>query len=159
MKNRQSNIVLIKDKEWSFIDGKPCRVTDFAAIGAFVDASGVVHTDSSTIPYAVIIIECVKFGKNVTGYITHKIDFKNLWLVFKDRPHNDNEEVIIFWTKKYYKRAFRLFYGFMPRLRVMVCPKGAYELMADIDPEPKLTGEARWLAMKPIVDLKPDVME
>ena len=47
----------------------------------------------------------------------------------------------------------------MPRLWVMVCPKRAYDLIIDPSCRPELTGEARWNAMKPIVEWKPPVMK
>jgi len=153
-------IVLWKDSEWSRIDGEPCRVTDFGTLGSFVDVDGKVHAMDKTTPYAVVTMECKKFGKNVTGYITHKEDFKHLWAAFKDRKVKENEEVIFIWTREYYKYKLTKFLRpFMPKLWVMVCPKGAYELMIDSNYKPELSGEARWNAMKPILQWKPEVMQ
>jgi hypothetical protein len=154
-----SEIVLLKDKEWSVIDGEPCRVTHFGTLGSLVDIDGKVHAMDKTTPYASVTTECEKLGKNVTGYITHKEDFRHLWAAFKERKVGEDEEVIIFWTKTNYKRGVKFFSGFMPKLWVMVCPKGAYELMVDSDYKPELAGEARWNAMNPIIDWKPEVME
>jgi len=111
-----------------------------------------------TTPYATVTMECKKLGKNIRGYITHKVDFRHLWAAFRDREVKENEEVIIIWTKKHYKRGV-LFSAFMPRLCVWVCPKGAFELLTDSDYKPELTGEARWNAMKPIIEWKPEVMK
>jgi len=159
----ESKIVLIKDSEWSVIDGEACRVTSFDTLGSLVDTGGKVHAMGKTTPYAGVTIECKKLGKNITGYITHKEDFKHLWVAFKDRTVKDNEEVIICWTKEHYKvRSWvgkRLYSGFMPRLWVMVCLKGAYELIVDPNYKPELSGKARWDAMKPIIQWKPEVME
>ena len=47
----------------------------------------------------------------------------------------------------------------MPKLWVMICPKGTYELIVDSNYKPELSGEARWDAMKPITQWKPEVME
>jgi hypothetical protein len=47
----------------------------------------------------------------------------------------------------------------MPKLWVMVCPKGAYELMENSNYKPELSGLERWNAMKPIIQWKPKVME
>lgn len=155
----QSQIVLIKDSEWSVIDGEPCRVTHFGPLGSFIDISGKVRSIDKTIPYASITFESKKLGNNIRGYITHKMDFEHLWAAFKERTVAEDEEVIIFWTKKHYKRSARLFSAFMPKLWVMVCSKGAFELIVDSNYNPELTGEARWNAMKPIIEWKPDVME
>lgn len=156
----ESKIVLIKDSEWSVIDGEPCRVTSFDTLGSLIDANGKVHAMDKTTPYASVTMECKKLGKNVTGYITHKEDFKHLWAAFKDRKVKDDEEVIICWTTKHYRYKLTKFLSpFMPKLWVMVCPKGAYDLMVDSNYKPELSGEARWDAMKPIIQWKPEVME
>ena len=159
----EPNIVLIKDSEWSVIDGEPCRVTSFGTLGSLIDVNGKVRPMDKTTPYAVITMECKKLGKNVTGYITHKEDFRHLWMAFKDRKVKDDEEVIICWTKEHYKVhswvGKKLYSAFMPKLWVMVCSKGAFELMTNSNYKPELSGEARWNAMKPIIDWKPEVME
>jgi hypothetical protein len=163
MRHSESEIVLLKDKEWSVIDGEPCRVIDFSPLGSLVDIDGKVHAMDKTTPYASVAMECKKLGKNIRGYITHKEDFQHLWAAFKDRKVKENEEVIIFWTKKHYKVGSwigrKLYSAFMPKLWVMVCPKGAFELMADSNYKPELTGLARWNATAPIIQWKPEVME
>lgn len=160
MRHNESEIVLWKDSEWSQIDGELCRVSAFSALGSLIDANGKVHTTSRTMPYASLTLECEKLGKNITGYITHKMDFQHLWAVFKERRVNEDEEVIIIWTKKHYRwRLTKFLTPFMPKLWVMVCPKAAYELMVDSNYKPELWGEARWNAMKPIIQWKPEVME
>jgi len=158
MKQSESKIVLWKDKEWSPIDGEACRVSNFTPIGACVEADGKVSSVDKTTSYASITIECKKLGTNVTGYIAHKMDFQHLWAAFKDRTVGEDEEVIIIWTKKHYKRGV-FFSAFMPKLWVMVCQRGAFELISDNTYKPELKGEARWNAQKPIVEWKPDVME
>jgi len=113
-----------------------------------------------SMPYAVVNMECKKLGKNVRGYITHKEDLRHLWAAFRDRKVKENEEVIIIWTRKHYRwKLTKFLTPFMPKLWVMVCPKGAYDLMADSNYRRELSGEARWDAMKPIVQWKPEVME
>ena len=152
----EPRIVLWKDKEWSQIDGDACRVTDFNPLGSLVDTEGKVQAMDMTTPYAFITIECQKLGKNITGYITHKIDFRYLWAAFKERTVREDEEVIVVWTTKNYKR-FTPSFG-MPRLLVWVCPKGAFEIMTDNTYKPELAGQARWNAMEPIAEWKPEVM-
>jgi hypothetical protein len=160
MKHRESETVLWKDGEWSQIDGELCRVTDFGTLGSFVDTDGNVHAGLRAMPYASVTLQCEKLGKNVTGYVTHKMDFQHLWAAFRERNIGKDEEVIIVWTRKQYKwKLTRLFASFMPKLQVMVCPKGAYELMTDPNHNPKLSGQARWTAMRPIIRWKPEVME
>jgi hypothetical protein len=159
MRHNESEIILLKDKEWSVIDGEPCRVTAFNPLGSFIDVDGEVQSPDNFTPYAGITIECQKLGKNVSGFITHKIDFKHLWAAFRERTVKEDEEVIICWTRKNYKAGVKYFSSFMPKLWVMICPKGAFELITDNSYKPELTGLERWEAHKPIVDWKPEVME
>ena len=154
----ESRIVLLKDKEWSQIDGDACRITDFTPLGSVVDSEGKVRAMDMTTPYASITIENRKLGKNITGYITHKIDFRHLWAAFRERALHEDEEVIIFWTTKNYKR-FIVGSPMMPKLLVWVCPKGAFEIMTDDTYKAELTGAERFEAMRPIAEWKPDVMK
>lgn len=156
--NEQTQVTLIKDNEWSVIDGELCRVIDFVPLGLI--KNGKVLALNKTTPYATVDLECKKLSKKITGFICHKIDFMHLWLAFKERGIKQDEEVLIFWSKKHYKNiVYKIFSAFMPRLWVMVCPKGAFELKVNPSYRPELTGEARWNATKPIVDWKPEVMK
>ena len=159
MQNKETEIVLLKDKDWSVIDEEPCRVSDFIPMGAKVGADGKVQSIDKVIPYASITIECEKLGKNIRGYITHEIDFKHLWAAFRERKVKEDEEVIIIWTMRNYKVGVKYFSAFMPKLWVMVCAKGAFDLITNDNYKPELTGLARFDATKPITDWKPEVME
>jgi len=142
-KNNPSEITLLKDKEWSIIDGEPCRIIAF---------DDTISKLDKLMPYAYITIECKKVKKIIKGFITHKVDYMHLRAAFKERTIKENEEVIIFWSKKHYKlKLMRFLPGFLPKLWVMICPKGAFELMTDPNHRPELHGEARYLAERPIV--------
>jgi hypothetical protein len=110
-------------------------------------------------PHASVTLEVEGIPDDVTGYITHKIDFMNLWKAFEEIKSMKDVEVIIFWNKKHLKRFARIFSLFMPRLWVTVCKKRSFELMIDNNYKPELTGVARWDAMKPILEWKPEVIE
>jgi len=155
----QEKITLLKDEEWSLIDGGICRVIDFVPMGSSVKDGKVITMDMTT-PYASIQIECKKIPKEITGFITHKIDFINLWNAFRERGVKENEELLIIWSTKHYKsKIIKPLSRIMPKLRVIICPKNAFERLTDENYEPELQGEARAKAMLPIVDWKPDVME
>lgn len=156
MKNNESEIVFLKDKDWDVFLGEACLVIDFFPL-ATVKNGKVIALDN-TMPYARIDLKCKKVAGNIKGHITHKVDFMHLWYIFKDRTVKENEEVIIFWLKGYYKNFASLFSFAMPKLEVMICKKDAYHLMTDPTFRPELKGEARFVAERPIVDLKPDVM-
>lgn len=152
-------LTLLTNKQWSVIDGQFCLVKGFVPMTTVND--GEVASIDKTSPLASLHLVCSKLpNTQITGFICHKIDFLNLWKAFKERGINSNEEVIIAWSAKHYKNAlFRFMSPIMPRLWVMICPKGAYELITNPDSKPELTGEARAKASLPIIDWKPEVME
>jgi len=152
----QSEVTLLKDREWIVIDGELCRVINFTPLGLIKD--GKVLALNKWTPYASVHIECKKLPIKITGFICHKMDFMHLWLAFKERGIKQDEEVLIVWSKRHYKKICKIFSAFMPRLWVMICPKGAFEL-EDPNCKPELKGEARFNAVKPIIDWKPEVME
>jgi len=153
----KSEISLIKDSEWSVIDGEPCKVLEFTPMASV--KSGKVTAINSATPYASITIECKKIPEKITGFITHRVDFLHLWVAFKERTIKENEEVIIFWSKKHYKVRLLKFFGHWPKLWVMVCQKGAYEIMTNPNYKPEIQGEARYNAEKPIMEWKPEIMK
>jgi hypothetical protein len=152
----QPQIAFLKDSEWSRIEGEICRVLDFIPMAKI--KNGKISPLSSTTPYASIHFECRKLPQIATGYITHKIDFTHLWIAFKERTIPPDEEVLFFWSKKHYKSYTKLFSAFLPKMWVMVCPKGAYQLHNPCF-KPELNGEAWWKAIAPIEDWKPKVMK
>lgn len=155
---QQENNIMRKDIEWSVIDGEPCRVIDFTPLASV--KNGKVIAPNLTDPYASITLECKKMPNTIKGYVTHKMDFTHLWTAFRERGISDNEEVIIIWTTKHYKYKFlKLLSPAYPKMWVMICLKGALEIMVDSNWKPELTGEARRNAMKPIAEWKPEIME
>jgi len=156
--HEKSDITLLKNSDWSVINGECCRVIDFIPMASIKD--GKVLAINRTTPYAAVDLECRKFsGQKVTGFICHKLDFIHLWKAFKDRGVKTDEEVIIIWAGKQYKNwLYKILAFTMPRLWVMICQKGAFELITDPNSRPDLTGEARAKAELPIIDWKPEVM-
>ena len=153
-------VVLIKDQDWEINEGGPYRVINFTPLSGKVENGEAKASDKAT-PYGSVDVECKKLPQKTTGYICHKIDFLNLWRAFKERGVKENEEVLFFYTRKNYKTIPGLLNHIfpMPRMWVLVCPKGAYEVMTDNSYKPELTGEARWKAEAPIVEWKPEVMK
>ena len=150
---------LLKDREWSVIDGEPCRVIEFSPLSCIKE--GKILGEKS-LPYAVIILECKKVQEVIRGYVTNKTDFINLWKVFKERTIKENEEVIICWTKQHYKyRWLRYFSVIYPKLRILVCRKGHLEFMADPKNWQPDSGKrpSSEEMLRPIVDLKPEIMK
>jgi len=148
---------MLKDSDWSVLDGDACRVIGFTPMAEI--RNGKVHAISKSMPYAAVTFECTRIPDVVEGFICHKLDFKHLWAALRERPLGENEEALFFWNKSHLKSYAKLFSRIMPRLCVMVCPKGAFELMTDKMHRPELGGEARWEATRPIVQWKPEVMD
>jgi len=168
---------LLRDKDWAAIDGRLCLVTNFVPLLAKVENGKVLDIDLFT-PYASVDLKCENSTEDITGFITHKMDFAMLWAAFKHRTEvpgtrikiyspefnpdglGENEEVWLVWTRKHYKfAAARLFKLFMPKLIVMVSPKGAFELWMDHTIRPDLHGIARVQATLPLVTWTPEVMD
>jgi len=155
----QSNNSLLNDSQWSVIDGEFCRVIDFTPLSGSVRDGQVSSLDKTT-PYASVTLECKKLPSKTTGFITQKNDFLHLWLAFKERGVNQDEEVLIIWTKKQYKHIiYKVLSASMPKLWVMICPKNAFEISVNPDYRTDLQDEARWKAMASIDDWKPEVMK
>jgi hypothetical protein len=62
MRQNESKVVLLKDEEWSAIDGDVCKVTAFNPLGSFKDDSGAVRSMDISTPYAAVTIENKKLG-------------------------------------------------------------------------------------------------
>lgn len=155
----KEKFILLTDADWSVIDGYICRVKSFTPMLSLVKDGKVKSADTTT-PYATISIECTKLSGEITGFITHKKDFINLWNAFKERGVQENEEVLISWSIKHYKiKIFKVLHVGMPKIWVMICPKNAFELMTDDNYRPEFRGEARWRAAMPIIQWKPESIE
>lgn len=153
---------MLRDSEWSAIEGVACRVTEFTPV-ASVENGKVVARDT-TLPYAFVNLECKRRPGTLRGSVTHKVDFANLWAAFRERGVAEEEEVIVFWTTKHYRHRFaRLLSRFLPKMWVTVCRRGALELMERMGDPSWRPGpgesEAMARATSPIVSWKPAVME
>lgn len=123
--------------------------------------NGEIQTLNKTTPYASIDLECKKFPvTKITGFITHKLDFIHLWKAFKERGIKPNEEVIIGWSNRYYKNKLYKFLSFMmPKIWVMICHKGVFEIITNPNSRPELKGKAWAKTILPIIEWKPEVMK
>lgn len=138
MTQEQTEIVLLRDKEWRLLDSELCLVSIFQPfMGSGVKDGKAISPDVS-VPYAEIKIECRLSTEKIAGFITHKEDFINLWAAFKDRGVNqDKEEVLIYWTTQHYTSSIGKLFStvvsssILPKMIVMVCPKGTYESCPD----------------------------
>lgn len=143
----------INNKQWAEIDGVLCKITKFL----YFDKTQEFDVDGRKYyPYAVVTLICLKVANPVTGLIFHKEDYQHLRKAFEEVKQD--EDVLISWSNKHYKSWAKVFSPFMPKLWVMICPAGAFEIETNKNYRPELTGEARWNAAKPIISWKPEVM-
>lgn len=178
---------LLKDRDWEQVDGRVCLVTELFPTATV--KNGQVKAMNSTTPYASVRLRCETSSEELTGFITHKLDFAMLWAAFNERTQvpgtrsevryvdgptrpgfceNSNlatngggpdEEVWLVWTRKRYKTGAGLFSAALPKLIVLVCPVGAFELLVQPLSRPELKGMARHRAIAPLLTMTPEVME
>jgi hypothetical protein len=178
--------VLLKDSEWEQFDGQRWLVTSFTPMATM--EGGEVRAIDRTTPYASVSLRCEESPSELTGFITHKLDFAMLWIAFNERIEipgvnseveytdvpsrpglfeNSNlaahgggpdEEVHLIWTKQRYKSLG------LPKLIVSVHPKGAFDIALRRE-HPDLVGLegiARHKVMTrligPLLTLTPEVM-
>jgi hypothetical protein len=149
---------LLRDEDWRRLDGEICRVIEFRPMAGRVEGTQV-KSSSRSMPYAAIQIESSALAEPTTGFITHKVDFQNLWDVFNVRGITDDEEVLVIWNKSNLRRGTRWLARSMPGLVIWICRKPAYELINDPTFCPELTGLERHRAYSPIQEYKPDAFD
>ena len=149
---------LLTDKEWSVIEGEACRVLEFIPYGCITEGRIIA---SSIAPYASVILESKNIQGMIKGHIMHKIDFRHLWEVFEERTIQDNEEVIIIWTKQHYKIKLLKYFKCFPTLWVTVHRKGFLEFITDRENWQPESGKrpSTFEMLTPIVSLKWEMME
>ena len=147
--------VLGTNISWKAIDKEILRVVDYRP---YAKIEGSKIKSIPNFPYAMLDVESPKLEDKATLYVTHKLDFMNVNSAFDKKK--DDEEILVVWSNNNYKSSLhKLISATMPKLVVWLCKKGAYELMTDKDYKPELSGEARYLAEKPLTEWKPEVME
>jgi len=151
-----SNPILGKEIPWETIDKEICRIIKFNSHAKVVNNK--VVADSPTSPYAYLTIETKKILGKADIPIFHKDDFKNVYEAFSDKK--EGQEVLVVWSDNNYKNVvFKISRSILPKLIVWLCRKNTYQLMIDQTYKPELTGEAKFLAEKPIKEWKPEVID
>lgn len=140
--------IIGKDKSYSSINGKLLKVTK-------LDLSKA-SKNSQWISYGVIFFE---LENKQTGLLNiyNKTDYKNFEKALYSM-NNDSELIAIWSTNNYSNLFYKLFSAFMPKLIFWICNKGSYNILSNENFRKELTGEARFLASKPIIEIKPSVM-
>ncbi|MBI2021917.1 hypothetical protein HYS93_03530 [Candidatus Daviesbacteria bacterium] len=150
-----NNSVLGRDIPLDMIDKEICRVIKFTPRAKVINDKVVAN--SKTEPYAFLTIETKKIPGQAELPVFHKDDFQNVYEAFNERK--EGQEILVVWSNNNYKNVvFRISRSILPKLIVWLCQKDAYQIMTDQRYKPELTGEARFLAERPIKEWKPEVM-
>jgi len=118
---------MIKDGDWNLVARKFCKVKEFVPMA--IMQNGRVLDVSKHLPYASVVFECEGIPYPIKGFISHKIDFKNLWAAFKERPLGENEVVTIEWAKYRLRGFTKLTACALPGFCVMVFNKESIKLL------------------------------
>lgn len=164
MANEDSETTLRKDKEWDSIDSELCLTKEFHPIMGSTVKNGEVISPEKNAPYASIVLECRKAPYGITGFVTHKIDFFNLWQAFMERQIDEGEEVVIVWSRKHYKnRISKLLSAASPKMWVIVCRKDMYQEWSTTWPQLLSEKPEAWSSVSSLLESldewKPEVIK
>jgi len=166
MENSEQNEAPLigRDIPWEAIEGEFCRVEHFTPF-AIVE-SGKVKSASPTLPYASLRVELPDSSrhpdyqqklKNITlpskasMPVIHKLDFRNLWEVFKETNINHEiMEVIVVYAPLKRRTITNLFSSVLPSLVIQLHGKGALERLYG---KPKAGNIEDWVySVRPIAE-------
>ena len=150
--NEHSAFVTIgKDIPWEVIEGGYCRVTHFTPF-ATVEAGKIREFSQPTgviglMPYALLSVELVvndthpflggflfkpkslRLPKEASMPVVNRLDFLNLWEVFRERGVSTREEVLVVYRPLSSGRKLlaRMFSGILPMLVIGIYTAGSLE--------------------------------
>lgn len=169
--SEQSEVPLIgRDIPWEAIEGEFCRVKHFTPLA--VVESGKVKSASTMLPYASLKVELPDLSEHpdyqqkLKGIILphealmpvmHKLDFRNLWEVFKEIDVSKdpegaltNMEVLVVYAPLKRRKLTGLFSGILPSLVIQLYPKGSLERLYE---KPEKGKVKEWFeSLRPIAE-------
>jgi hypothetical protein len=148
-----SGLVIGEGITWESIEKEACRVKHFTPL-AKMEGNKVIAV-SKSMPYALLKVESPKLPQEATMPVVHRLDFKNLWEIFKQRGLGEEEELLVFYVPFFEKGLKKLFSKGMPKLHFYIYPKGRLEQIYDPTFEKSLDGEAWRQWIKPIAKWVP----
>ena len=81
-------------------------------------------------PYAVLTVESPSLKLRAMISVVHRLDFRNLWEIYEQRRVAAEEEVLLGYMP-YAGFLGPLLRPFLPRLHLLIYPKGALEFFSD----------------------------
>ena len=142
---KESETLLIgKDIPWESIEKEDLRVIHFAPLAEVRDSK--IKGPLGLLPYGLLTVESPLIPREATLPVTHKVDFHNLWDIFKVRGVNPDEEVLVF-----YAPSSGFLSRIKPKLHIFIYPKGHQEEIHN--PDFKTKDPQSWF--KPIAEWRP----
>ncbi len=126
--------VIGKDIPWKLIEKEACRIKHFTPL-AKVEVDKVLAF-SRGMPYALLRVESPKLPQEAVMPVVHRLDFKNLWEIFKQRGVGKEEEVLVFYVPFFGKGLKRFLSTGLPKLHLYIYPSGHLEEMYDSEFQP-----------------------
>lgn len=148
MNNRDESLIIGKDIPWENIEKDDLRVKDFTPF-ALVE-QGKIKSPSTLLPYASLLVESPILPNEATLPVVHKVDFRNLWEVFKERGVKPEEEVVVF-----YAPSRGILSTLKPKLHIYIYPKGHQEKIHNPKFESGLDTKTWRKWIKPIAEWHP----
>lgn len=142
--------IIGKGLPWNVIERKLCRVIEFNPFGSIKNQK-VRKPTNKLFPYASIKVECEQLSPKVLILITQRIDFIHLWESFNGEKKAQEVEVLIDWSSKHKSILGKIFSPFLPKLSIMVCPKGSFNKITSPDWKSRKDGEAAFKEIEPLV--------
>lgn len=122
--SESSELLVGRDIPWEDLEGQYMRVNDFNFL-AKVEL-GKIKEDRFPKPYGFISVECPKLPCQAIMPIFHKLDFKNLWEVFRQRKLSPSEEVLVAYAPIRHG-LLKPLSRTLPNLVIRIYPKGRLE--------------------------------
>jgi len=137
-----------KDTFWGNLEDEVILVKKFSPLAEVKNSK--VFSKRLNIPYAYVTVNSPKLDPEAILPINHKKDFVHLWEAFKIRTISDSKELLIHFSRKHHSGLLKLFYRFLPHLRVMICPSGAYSKIINPNWWKQTPGREAFLSIRPI---------
>jgi len=126
--SNSERLVIGKDVPWDAIRNAFCRVNSFTPLAKV--KSGKIKDAIPGLHYASLSVELPRIKElpsEAVMPITHKIDFRNLWEVYKERGLNQDEEVLVVYSPTAQSKLGRILSGVLPKLVIRIYPIGSLE--------------------------------
>ena len=130
-RERQGLVIGI-DVPWDAVRNAFCRVKSFTSVAKV--ESGKVKDAIPGLHYGSLNIELPRtkeLPSEAVMPVTHKLDFRNLWEVFKERGLGQDEEVLVVYSPAGQSKLGRILSGGLPKLIIRIYPRGSLEKIND----------------------------